>query len=234
MISVIRNSLSDVVLPEMAAQNSSAQGDDRLRLWRRSTVVTALFLFATSVLLAKFAGILIVTLFSETYRPSVLIFQIYLLIFIRETLDFGVPLRAMNRNAPILHSNLLSIGIRAVLLIVMIPAWGLVGGVIAMVISRFIEGAYLASRLAQAYELPMRSLAPWKDLFKILFAALLSGVVLYGDFWTDHLGIFGVVPAGAIYMAAFVLLLSRLKISEVDLLLDRLRAAPSLALRRPN
>jgi O-antigen/teichoic acid export membrane protein len=234
VITVIRNSLSDVVLPEMAAQSSGSQGGDRLRLWRRSTVVTALFLFSATVLLAKFADVLIVTLFSETYRPAVLIFQIYLLVFFRDTLDFGIPLRAITRNAPILHSNLLLIGVQVPLLLAMVPAWGLVGAVTAIVISKFIEGAYLASRLAHAYGISMRALAPWKDLFKILVAALLSAVVLYGDFWTDHLGILGLVPAGAIYMAVFVLLLSRLNIPEVDLLVDKLRAVPSLALRRPH
>jgi O-antigen/teichoic acid export membrane protein len=234
VISVVRNSLSDVVLPEMASQKVGASATDRLKLWRSSTIVTGVFLLPASVLLAKFADVLIVTLFSETYRPAVLIFQIFLLVFLRETLDFGIPLRAINRNAPILHSNLLSLGIRLALLFIMVPAWGLIGAVVAIVISRFIEGAYLANRLASAYEIPVRDLAPWGDLSKILIAALLAGVVLIGGFWTDHMGFFGVFPAGLAYMAVFALLLSRMRIAEIDFIIDKLRTVPPFAMRRPH
>jgi O-antigen/teichoic acid export membrane protein len=232
VINVVRNSLSDVVLPEMTSQKGATQPLDRLRLWRSSTVVTGIFLFAAAVFLWRFADVLIVTLFSETYRPAVVIFQIFLLIFLRETLDFGIPLRAINRNAPILHSNLIALVLRTGLLVLMIPAWGLVGAVWAIVISRLVEGVYLATRLASAYEVPMRALAPWKDLMKVLVAAVLSGVVLLGDFWTDHLGFFGMIPAGLLYVLVFALLLSRLSIPEVDRILEKLRSTHGAALRR--
>jgi O-antigen/teichoic acid export membrane protein len=232
VINVVRNSLSDVVLPEMTSQKGATQPLDRLKLWRSSTIVTGIFLFAAIVLLWKFADVLIVTLFSETYRPAVAIFQIFLLVFLRETLDFGIPLRAINRNGPILHSNLISLALRTGLLVIMIPEWGLIGAVWAIVIARFVEGAYLATRLSSAYEVPMSALAPWKNLLKILVAALLSGVVLIGDFWTDHFGFFGIIPAGLLYAIVFAALLSRLSIPEVDRILDKLRSTPGAALRR--
>ncbi len=233
VISVIRNSLSDVVLPEMASQTSRSPAD-RLKLWRRTTVVTAIFLFPASVLLARFADVLVVTLFSETYRPAVVIFQIYLLTFLRETLDFGIPLRAINRNVPILHSNLIAFALRAGLMIILIPLWGLIGAVTAMVISRFVEGAYLGVQTARAFEIPLRSFAPWKDLLKTLGAAMLAAVVLYGQFWTERLGILGVIPAGAAYIVIFTVLLGRLRVPEIGLLLEKLRSAPALILRRPH
>ncbi len=231
VIAVVRNSLSDVVLPEMASKRSATPAE-RLQLWRSSTVVTALLLFAAIVVLARFAEVLIVTLFSEEYRPAVIVFQIFLLVLLRETVDFGVPLRAVGRNAPILHSNLLSFALRAWLLFVMIPMWGLVGGVTAIVISRFIEGAYLVMHLARAYEMPVRALLPWGDLAKVLIAALTAGVVLLGDFWTEYFGIFALLPAGSLYLVVFVFLLSRLDIPEVSMMLSRLRSTPALLLRR--
>jgi len=231
VISVIRNSLSDVVLPEMSSKDSSSHADP-LRLWRRSSVVTAIFLFAAAVLLARFAEVLIVTLFSETYRPAVVIFQIYLLVFLRETLDFGVPLRAINRNYPILQSTSLSILTRAALLPIAIPEWGLVGAVVSIVIARFVEGSYLARQLARAYDIPLRSLAPWWDLLRILAAAVLAGAVLYADFWTERLGFFGIFPASALYLVAYAVLLRCVQIPEVGALFARLRSTPALLLRR--
>lgn len=232
VIGVIRNSLSDVVLPEMSSKRAQS-AENPLELWRRSTVVTGIFLFAASVVLARFADVLVTTLFSETYRPAVLVFQIYLLVFLRETFDFGLPLRAINQNAPILHSSLLCIAVRAALLLIAVPIWGLLGAVIAVVISRFAEGSYLAHRMARAYGLPLRSLAPWGNLLKIFGAALLAGGVLYGDFWTDHFGIFGVIPAGAIYLAAYAALLGLVRVPEVGLVFNKLRSSmPVPAFRR--
>lgn len=231
VINVVRNSLSDVVLPEMSAR-TAASAADRLRLWRRSTVVTAIVLFGASVLLARFAEVIVVTLFSDTYRPAVVLFQIYLLTFLRETLDFGIPLRAINRNQPILHANLIALALRAVLMIVLIPLWGLIGAVAAMVTSRFIEGSYLAVQAARALDVPLLELAPWRELACILAVAVLAGAVLFGDFWTEYLGVFGLIPASAAYLVTFALLLRRLDIPEVDLLLRKLRSAPALILKR--
>ena len=231
VIGIIRNSLSDVVIPEMVSRNRDAK-NDRLELWRRTTVVTAILLVAAGVLLARFADTIIVTLFSEDYRPAVPIFQLYVLVFLRDALDFGIPLRAINQTASIMHSSLVAIVMNCVFMFALTSTWGAVGAVVALVLSRFIEGAYLARRTARAYAVSMRRVAPWSDLVKVLFAALLSAGILLGDFWTERFGFFGVVLAGAAYMIVFVLALAALRIPEASVLLHKLRSAPSVVLRR--
>ena len=71
-------------------------------------------------------------------------------------------------------------------------------------------------------------------LLKILLASVAAGVVLIGDFWTEHLGFFGVFPAGIVYGIVFALILSQLKIPEVDIIIGKLRTMPLPALRRPH
>jgi O-antigen/teichoic acid export membrane protein len=231
VVSVIRNSLSDVVLPEMISRERNSQ-TDQLQLWKRTTVVTAILLIAAGVLLGRFADFLVTTLFSDAYRPAVVIFQLYLLVFLREALDFGIPLRAVDQTASILHSTLIAIAINAALMLVFTPLWGALGAVVALVISRFIEGAYLANRAARAYDTSVFELVPWADLFKVIGAAAGAVVVLYMQPWTDHFGLFGVILGSALYMCVFVLLLAAMRIPEVGLLLQKLRAAPAFALRR--
>jgi len=231
VISVIRNSLSDVVLPEMVSRGRDAK-TDQLLLWRRTTVVTAALLVAAGVLLARFAEVLVITLFSAAYQPAVVLFQLYVLVFLREAIDFGIPLRAVDQTTAILHSNLIAIVINAILILVFAPLWGALGAVAALVISRFIEGAYLATRTARAYDTTVTQLVPWIDMFKVLAAAAVAAVILYGEFWTQHLGLFGVIIAGALYMAIYVALLAALRIPEAAMLLQKLRAAPALVLRR--
>jgi O-antigen/teichoic acid export membrane protein len=231
IITVLRNSLSDVLLPEMVAKSRDEAGD-KLELWRRTTVVTAIFLFAAGVVLARFAHVVVTTLFSEEYLPAVAIFQLYLVTLARESIDFGVPLRAINRTAPILRSNMLAIVLNAVLLVILLPAFGLIGAVAAFVISRLVEGMYLGSQTMDAYELSLRELACWPDLLKVVICAAVAAIVMYGEFWTRHLGLIGAALGGLAYLVTFVALLALARIREVQLFLQYLRSVPA-GLARP-
>lgn len=222
IVTVLRNSLSDVLLGEMAAKSRETNADPLL-LWRRSTVVTAILLFSCGVVLARFAEVIVVTLFSDEYLEAVIVFQLYLLVLIRHTMDFAVPLRAINRTRPILRSNLVAIALNAGLLTLLVPRWGLTGAVAAYIVSRFVEGSYMASQLLRAYDISLRRLADWGDLFKVAIAAALPAVLLYGSFWTDTLGLFGALAGAAVYMLAFGCMLWLLRVPEIILLLRHMR-----------
>lgn len=224
VITVLRNSVSDVLLPEMVARHREPD-EDRLLLFRRTTVVIAILLIGAAILLARFAEVLVITLFSEEYRPAVAILQIYVLVFVRESLDFGVPLRAINRTTLILRSNVVAIILNVGLVWLLLPLWGLQGAVIAFVVSRLIEGAYLGWQTMRAYQAPLSQLAPWKDLGKVMIAAALAAVVLYGDLWTEWLGLPGVLLGAAAFIAAFVTMLLLLRVPEAMALLRYVRPA---------
>jgi O-antigen/teichoic acid export membrane protein len=218
VITVLRNSISDVLLGEMAARPR----DDKagvLALFRRSTVVVFILLISSGVLLARFADTLVTTLFSEDYRPAVPIFQLYVLALLRESFDFSIALRTVDRTAPILRSNLIALVLNAGLMLLMLPRWGLIGAVGAFVIARLVEGAYLAQQTLRAFDIGLRDLADWGDLLKSTAAAVGAAVVLYGGFWTDSFGFAGVVVASAVYLLAFVLLLRLAGVPEVTMLL---------------
>lgn len=231
VITVLRNSVSDVLLPEMVAKGRETLGD-KMALWRRSTVVSCIALVGAGVVLARFAEPLIETFFSEKYLPAVAIFQLYLLVFLRESIDFAVPLRAIDRTAAILRSNLVAIFLNASLMTVLLPRWGVLGAVGAFLISRAIEGMYLGLQTMRAYRINVSELAAWGDLLKVLVSAGLAALVLVGSFWTEHFGIVGVAMGGAIYLVLFALLLAAFRIPEALALLQYIRAAPTLVMRR--
>ena len=124
---------------------------DSLLLWRRMTVVAAILLIPAAVLLARFADTIVVTLFAEEYRLAVPVFQIYLLVLFREIVDFAVPLRAINRTAPLMYGNFVSLVVNAILLAILLPTVGLIGAAMAFIIARAIEGLYLGRQTAKAY-----------------------------------------------------------------------------------
>jgi O-antigen/teichoic acid export membrane protein len=213
IISILRNSLSDVLLPEMADRGTGADRDS-LALWRRTTVVAAVLLLPAGLVIATFAEQLVVTVFSEEYRASVPVLQIYLLVLIRECFDFGVPLRALNRTSPIAHSNLLAMLLNAALLVALLPGLGLAGAVGAFVMSRFFEGLYLGWRTMRLYGLGVRDLASWGDLARVALALLPASAVLLVPEWTAVLGLSGVAFATLAFLVTFVAALLLLRLPE--------------------
>jgi O-antigen/teichoic acid export membrane protein len=227
VIGVLRNSVSDAVLPELAALKST-KGEGALALWRRSTVVSMILLTAAGVVLFEFAHTFVVTLFSPSYEPAVLIFQIYLLVLVREVFDFGVALRAVNRTAPIVTSSLFAILLNLLLLVTVLPVWGLPAAALAFVISRWAEGLVLSYSTMRAYHVGVKELARWADLGRVALAALLASVVFYGSFWIDHFGLIGVALGAAVFMSLFVVLMLAFRVPEAVAMLGRLRKAESL------
>jgi O-antigen/teichoic acid export membrane protein len=222
VVTVLRNALSDVLLGEMSARRR----DDKaglLALWRRSTVMTFIMLISSGVLLARFADTIVMTLFSPAYAPAVPVFQLYVLALLRESFDFAVPLRAIDRTAPMLRSNLVALVLNAGLMLLMVPRWGLIGAVVAFVIARLVEGTYLAQQTMRAYQIGLRDLADWGDLLKCTGAAAAAAVLLYGTFWTDSLGLVGVVLASVLYCLVFVLLMRLAGVREVARFLHQLQ-----------
>ena len=217
IITILRNSVSDVLLGEIAGgRDDNARA---LALWRRSTVVTFIFLISYGIVLARFADIVVTTLFSDAYRPAVPIFQIYVLALLRDSFDFSVPLRTINKTAPMLRSNLVAIVLNGGLMLLMVPRWGMVGAVVSHVIARFVEGALLAYQTMRAYQIGLRDLADWGDLLKSSAAAVAAAVILYGTFWTESLGFAGAVLGSVLYLLLFVLLLRLAGVPEVTMLL---------------
>jgi O-antigen/teichoic acid export membrane protein len=230
ILTVLRNSISDVLLPEMVSGKRQASSDP-LALWRRSTVVTSIALVGVGVVLARFAEPLVLTLFSEKYLPAAPIFQLYVLVFLRSSIDFAVPLRAADRPSAILRSNLYAMAANAIMLLILAPAMGVMGAVVAYMISFVVDGVYLAVQTMRAYRVPLSALADWKDLARVLLSAALASVALIGSFWTS-LGLLGVILGAAVYFSVYLALLVWLRIPEARSALQLLRTAPTLVLRR--
>lgn len=225
IITVLRNSLSDVLLPEMSSRERSEVRDPLVQ-WRRMTVLTAIMLLGAFIVLERFAHILVTTLFTSEYEPAVLVFQIYLFVLLREILDFAVPLRAINKTSPIMRSGLMMVVLNGSLLTMLLPLVGIAGAAMAYVGSRIFDGVYMGRQLMRAYSVSLRDLARWSDLGKVAVAGGLASITLYGSFWTDSLGLFGVVGGAGCFALAYAALLLAFDVPEAVALLQRIRQLP--------
>lgn len=221
IVVVLRNSISDALLPEMSAQHAGA-AERALLLWQRSTVVFAILLFPAAVLLARFAEPIIVTLFSADYRDAVPVFQLYALLLVRECVDFGLLIRSLDRNQLLVTGNIIALIVNLALLFVLVPLFGLSGAVLALLAARFSEGAYQLWRISAICQLPIGRLIPWRSLAVVAGAAAAAALPFIGGY-LDSIGWVGVIVGSLAYLLVFALALWAVRVPEAEFLASRVR-----------
>ena len=179
LVNIVQQSLSDVIFPDMVrrAQNDPNAG---LALWKRAQALVFAVICPAWLLLTWFAEPLIRILFTETYVAATPFFQVFLLLMIRQSFQFSVPLRSVADNASFATSNAIALAINVLLIIVLMPRFGLWGPTLGLVVGQIWTSFYLARRLMKRFSLPLSELCQWGKLGLALAASLLSLAALIG------------------------------------------------------
>lgn len=224
VISAIRSSISAVLLPAMVDRNTGGEGGDK-EIWKSATVINCMALFPICVLLVRFAEVLVLRVFGTDYAASIPVLQIYALVIVRECFDLTLPLRAINQTAPLVRSGMIGLVVNVCAVFLLVPRFGIVGAVVAMVLAGIGEAFYLAMKVRVLPQHRGRGLIAWGSVGKVALAALLAGAVIAPRFWTESLGIGGMFVAGPLYCVAFLAALWFLKVRELQLLLGWVQRA---------
>lgn len=214
IVSSLRNSVSDVLLPEMSGAGSLANPSS-LRLWQRSTVVFAILLLPIGIVLAVFAGALIEAVFSSRYLPAVPVFQVYLLVLVRECFDFDLALRAAGQPRRALVAHVVTLIVNLSLALWLVRELGVIGAGVSIIIARAVSGAYLAYCVADVVGLRTRAVFPWRDLSRVVTAAALAALALVPAIAHPQYGWFGIVACVTVFGIAFFVLLRLFDVSEI-------------------
>lgn len=217
------NSIAAALLPEMVRRLAHSK-QDALKLWQRVTVVNCMLLLPAAAILARFATPIILTVFGQNYRPAVLVLQIHMLFLVRACLDFSPAVRALNNTRPLIYSNVAALIVNMVALAALLPRFGIVGAVSALVISSFVEAAVLGWNAMRMYNSKISEFIPWLSVGKVIAAALAAGAVVAAPSWFDAHGLYGVFVAACIYYLVFAVVLRILRVGEAAELLHQLQA----------
>src|SRR4029453_9728259 len=98
--------------------------------------VFAILLLPTALILGCFAEPVIETVFSAHYLPAVPVFQVYLLMLVRECFDFDLALRAAGKTSKALSAHVLTLVLNLSLAIVLVHLLGVVGAALSGVPAR--------------------------------------------------------------------------------------------------
>jgi O-antigen/teichoic acid export membrane protein len=214
VVITLRNSVSAVVLPEMVQRHRNSRADS-LALWKRATVVNTILLFPVVVIVERFARPLVEMVFGRSYAPAAIVLQIYMLGVVRECFDFSPALRALNRNRPLVESNVASLAACGLMLAILIPAGGGVAGAMAaVVVGMVMEAVWLGWATMRHFGVGLGELIPWANTGKVAAAAAMAGGVLATSAWSQLFGRGGIVLGSIAYLAVFSLLLLALRVPE--------------------
>lgn len=221
IVAIIRSAVSDTLFPEMVrhAANDSTEGLD---LWRLANVYYCYLVFPVFMLLFVFADLFIVTLFTEAYREATGVFQIALLVMIRQCFEMGTPLRAANANRHVLWGNVIAVVVHLPLLFILSKAIGILGAAVAWLVADLMIACYLASRIMERYSIPLSGLALWPQVFKLAGAAALALPPLLLASFLANGSLLAAFAASLVFGGLYIWLVKKIGVTEIDALLQSL------------
>ena len=204
VVNIVQTSLSDVIFPDLVkrARRDPAEG---LRLWKRAQMMVAAVIVPAWVLLSYFAEPLIRLAFTDAYVAATPFFQLFLLLMLRQCFQFSTLLRSVEDNASFATSSAIALAINVALIAALMPAFGLWGPTVGLVVSQIWSGYYLGRRVMVRYRVPATQIFHWRKLAWSCLAALLAGSLMHGTLaWLprNHLSL---AAALALFCAVYAL-----------------------------
>ena len=221
IILALRNSISQVVLPELVRLEGVSR-DAALRLWQRTTIVNCLLLFPPAAIVAWYAEPLVSKAFGAGYLGAVPVLRLYALVIVCSCFDFSPLLRAVNQTRPFIMTGIVAALANGLVLLVLLRVTGVVGAAVGLVASNLVTTLYLGFSATRLCSDGAR-LVPWTAVTKVLLCAVVGAGIAFGI--ADELGptLLGVICGSVLYGAVFAGLLLAARVEEASIMLHRLR-----------
>lgn len=229
--SVVRSAIADTLFPEMV-KHAASGSQEGLALWRTANTYYCFLVFPVFAVMFVYAELIIVTLFTATYREAADIFRVALLVMIRQCFEMGTPLRAVNANKHMLAGNLLAIVFNLPLLYVLLNTIGIIGAAFAWLFTDVFLASYLARQIMKHYKIGIGGIANWGQLLKLTLAAGLGAPVLWVAERQFPDSIWLAMLSSSLFCGLYLLFVKRQKIDEIEKLLGRFMEMGRQLIRR--
>ena len=213
IISPLRNSVSDVLMPSLSAQAKDG-GTQWVPAWRRSTVQVAILLAPIAMVSWRYAEPLVVTVFSNRFVEAAQLLRWQTGMVAVACLDLALAMRVMGRTSAMLVVSVLTLIVNLGLLFLLVPRMGINGAAVALLASHLSALTYLTWRATSILKMPVLEFLPVAGLAKVTVVALAAAAVLVPNFWTDSFGIVGAAAASILYSLLFAGLLILIRLPE--------------------
>ncbi|MCF7859078.1 MAG: oligosaccharide flippase family protein [Candidatus Cloacimonetes bacterium] len=182
-LSILTNSVMVVLMPFFVLAFEEGRISDFVSKWQTAILKVGLLIIPICAFLISYSNEIIVSLFSQKYVISGLIFKIYLFSEFARITIFGNILLALGKSKTIFKFASITLLLNLILNLIMIKIFGLIGPAIASVLSVYIMNTMQLFEISRTLNVKVHNLWPWKKLTIILFIsfliALLSSVPKY-------------------------------------------------------
>ena len=178
MLSVIINSLGNILMPKFVKSYENEDITNILIYWHRSTVLIAFVVYPLMVLMITIGDVLIPMLFTEKFNDSIIIFQIYTFSLLFRITTYDSIVRAIGRTNVLLRVTFISLILNTVLTIVFIRLFGIIGAPFATFISILIVRLEMLRVIKNLLKIDFIDVFPWMKLLKILLISIVSIVFI--------------------------------------------------------
>jgi O-antigen/teichoic acid export membrane protein len=172
--------MADVLMVKMAEARRDGAVAHARALWHQAASDLALLFFPFVGFLLVIADRLIVLLFTASYAQSVPIFRVSVLLILFYPPLVESVLRVYADTRFILASNLLQLGVMSLLIWPLLRRFGLVGGVLVMLIAAAVVRVLGLIRLKRLMDSSLADLLPWANFAKVTLIAIGASLAAAG------------------------------------------------------
>ena len=169
-------SIFDIAIPQVVTLVTEERRQELIRLWRDLVFKLGVITIPVVVLSQIVGTDAMVFLFTEQYRFSGHLFQLYVLVMLKYVTAFAVLPRSYARTGLILKSNIASLATMVALGLPGTIYFGMWGTVVAMLISQYVHAYIQMWQGRRDIDLPWKEYLPWKQLFQVTGITILAGI----------------------------------------------------------
>jgi O-antigen/teichoic acid export membrane protein len=179
LANVIQTSIGNVTFPLISKYQKAGDLAAMASLWQRATIKTTTLFFPMFVFLELTARPFITILFTEKYAAATPVFMIYMLLFLRSSVETGAIIQASNRTVFVMACFVVGFGMNVGLGILLFKAIGRLGVPISAVFTMTAIGVVTLAYSARLVKMSFFKLFPTAEITKRFLAAALPGGVLW-------------------------------------------------------
>lgn len=218
----LRNAISDVLLPELAARGEQEK-NGWIPVWKRSVVVVALVLVPTAIGLAWYSEEFLRIVFSEKYLAAEPIFLAYCVLIALSCFDFALVYRAINRTRSMLVATIVTVAVNMLGLLLLVPRLGIAGAGVALVLANIAALSFAMRQVSGLIGVPVREFLPTGQLARVVASAILACAVFLPVGRNGPAGPLEIMVSCLGFGAAYVFALKLMRVQELSWALGLLR-----------
>lgn len=178
-IGIITGSLLTIMIPLMSKYYKNKDYISITNMWRLSMKKASILLIPIIIFCLIFANELIISFFGDKYQPAVIIFQVYMLQWLRAVVIFGGVMGAIGLQNELFKNTVLVTILNVILNYFLILQFGVIGAAISTTILNYLGTIPLIFKINKRLNSNFFRYFPYKVYFISLFLSIFLCLVLY-------------------------------------------------------